>query len=205
MAIADVAVGGRVTASKQNEIIAAVNAVGATQVTGLSVAFTGSAASMGTDGRVTFSSVTDLTVYGLSSAYDETVWRLSSSGNASTVLVQTTNSSGVANTSSVYDRTENVARNGGVTSSTSITQTSWTVLGFANTLIRLKVELSGLRDARPTTGFSWAGTHANPAVSNTANGLVLNNLSHRNSTGYFGLKFTFSDTQSGTLRVQGII
>lgn len=205
MAIASVAVGQRITASKLNEIIAAVNAIGVTQMTGLTVAYTGTAASMGSDGRVTFSSVTDLTVYGLSTAYDDYQFRLSSSGNASTVLMQTTNGSGTPSSAAVYDRTENVARNGGVTSSTSVGQTSWTVLGFANTLIQLDISVSGLRDARPTTAFSRAGTHANPAVSSTANGVVTNLLSHRNATSYSGIKFTFSDVQSGTLRILGAI
>lgn len=203
MPISDVSVGGKITATTQNDIIAAVNAAAMRVVTPSTVDKTGTDASIGTDGVVTY---TSCTVVSLNDVFSSTYrgYRIvfASSGTASTAQFNL-RSSGTDNTSSVYDRTEIVGRNGSVTSSTNAGGTSWTIIGFSNVVYLGDIDVMNPAYAVPTAAFSRGGTHANPAVSSTANGLVQNYLTHRTSAAYDGFTLTFSAAQSGTVRVFG--
>lgn len=155
-------------------------------------------------GVVSFTGCTEVTIYGLPATFEVLQVDLSSSGTAATVIVQTTNASGVPNASVQYSRTTALARNGASTSETPAADTSWSLLGFANILIQIEMKLAGLRQARATTCLARAGSHAAPAVQNTANGLSNMYLTHGLSVAYSGLKFTFSASQTGTVSIRGV-
>jgi hypothetical protein len=172
-------------------------------MTPTSIGNTGGSASIGSNGAVTFSSATVVSLNGVfTSDFRDYRITISSSGTAATVLFNL-RSSGSNNTSSVYDRTELLARNGGSTSSTTAGGTSWTIIGFANTLIKADIDLSAPAVAVETTAISRGGTHGNPATSSTSNGLVLNYLTHRTASAYDGFTITFSNSQSGVITVSG--
>lgn len=180
-------------------------AVGSNMVRGATVSYTGTSASMDANGKVTFTSCTVLTVYGLSADYDVYEYDLSSIGTAASATLQLTNSSGTANASSVYDRTENLARNGTTSSATSVAQTAWAVMGMVNTNHQMKFTIAGLCAARETSLIGLAGVHADPAVQNTTNGLITQYATHRNATAYYGLALTFTAAQTGTLRIRATL
>jgi len=119
--------------------------------------------------------------------------------------MQVTDVSGTPNASAVYDRTENLARNATVSSSTSLAGTSWAVMGMANTNHQMKLTFAGLCAARETSLVGLAGVHADPAVSNVNNGVITQFGTHRNATAYFGLRVTFTAAQTGTLRIRGTL
>lgn len=168
------------------------------------VSFDGDGAVTRTDGVVTFSGATWVTVYGLPADCELFEIDLTSSGTASTLAVQVVTSTGSANGSSAYDKTEVLGRNGGVTGATSAGSTAWTIIGSAQTLLQLEMKIAGLRQARPTTALARAGAHSNPAVQNTSNMLESLFLSHRNSTAYYGVRINFSASQSGSIRVRTV-
>lgn len=107
------------------------------------------------------------------------------------------------NSATNYDRTELLARNGTVTSGTTLDQTGAIINGMVNTLHQCDIEVSGAALALPTTILSRAGVHANPAASSTSNGLTTNYITHRPSTAYDGFELTYSNAQSGTIRIYG--
>jgi hypothetical protein len=199
--VSQVAVGEKITASKVNEIITDVNAVGLVQV--IPTAVSGSGVSVDAVGRVSFTSATAVAVDGIfTSGFRNYKVSIDSSGTAAT-LVCVFRVSGVDVTTSNYDRTELLARNAGVTSSTTVAGASWTIIGFANTLIQASMDINTPQLAAPSTALALCGSHANPAVSNAANGFMQTYLTHRLSTSYDGMKWTFSAAQTGTLRVYG--
>lgn len=180
-------------------------AVGSTQARGLSVSNTGTSASMDANGRVAFTACTVVTVWGLSADYDIYEFDLSSVGTAATMTINLTNASGSPNSGSVYDRTELTGRNGGASSSTSTAQTGWLIGGFANTTIQSSIKFAGLCAARATTGLSNYSVNANPMASSVTNGVKADSLLHRTATAYFGLRVTFSNAQTGSLRIRGVV
>jgi hypothetical protein len=166
-------------------------------------AVSGSGVSVNAVGLVSFASSTSIVVDGcFTSAFRNYRVEFESSGTAATVLFQFRLGGSTISTAN-YDRTELLARNAGVSSSTSLAGTSWTLLGFANTLIHGDVDISAPFVATATTALTRAGTHANPAASNISNGIVQNYLTHRLATAYDGFVITLSGAQSGTLRVFG--
>lgn len=166
-----------------------------------SVAGTGVSLNAAT-GLITTSSSTAVNINGcFTSAFRNYRIFLESTGTAATVVV-TLRASGTDSITN-YDRTELLARNATVSSSTNLNGASATVIGFANTLIQADIDLSGPQVAVPTTMLTRGGVHSNPAVQNTSNGLVTNFISHRPSTSYDGITITYSAAQSGTIRVYG--
>lgn len=202
MSITRVAVGEKVRAAKVNELVDNANLTGLVGVIPGSVS--GSGVSFdSTTGIISFSSATSITVDDCFTS-DFRNYRIfgESTGTAATYLFQFRNGSSTVSTAN-YDRTELLARNGAVSSSTNVGGTSWTLIGFSNTLIQWDMDLSAPNVAVPTTALSRAGTHGNPAASSTSNGIVQNYLTHRLSTAYEGFVLTLSGAQSGTLRVYG--
>lgn len=163
----------------------------------------GSGVSLSADGDVTFTSATSIGVLGCFSS-DFRNYRIyyDSSGTAATLSFRLLVGSTPSTTN--YDRTELVARNATVSSSTVLNGTSGTIIGFANTLMQADIDISGPNLAIPTTMLTRGAVHANPAVQNTANGLVTNYITHRPSTAYNGFDFTLSNAQSGQITIYGI-
>ncbi len=162
----------------------------------------GTGVSVNAAGRITYTNATSIIVNGcFTSAFRNYRVSIDGSGTAATLvfLLRASGTNSITN----YDRTENVARNATVASSTSLNGTSATVIGFANTLMQADMEISGPQLAAPTTFLSRGGVHANPAVLSTANGLVLNYMSHRASTAYDGFELQLSGSQSGVVRIYG--
>lgn len=198
MPIAQVSVGGKVTAAKQNEIITAVNS----ELVVPSVSGTGVTVDSDT-GVVSYTSATTVTIDGLSTDFRIFEVDYSSQGTATSVAV-TLRTTAPADVATNYDYSQIVGRNAGVTQGTSVAQTSWSLVPFQNTLHQGRVTFAGLAQAIETTLLATAATHADPAVQNTANGLVQTFASHRDATAYGGFKITFIAAQTGTLRIRGI-
>lgn len=153
-------------------------------------------------GIVSFTSATSIIVTGaFSEAYRNYRINLESTGTAASVTFVLR--SGSTNSATNYDRTEIVGRNSTVTSATTLNGTSVIVMGLVNTLVQGDIELSGPALTVPTTMISRFGNHANPAVSNTSNGIIICYVTHRPSTSYDGFEVTYSAAQTGTLRVYG--
>lgn len=153
-------------------------------------------------GIISFSSATSVVVDNcFTTDYRNYRINIESTGTAAT-LIMNLRASGTNSTTN-YDRTELLARNATVSSSTNLNGTGATVIGFANTLIQADIEISGAALALPTTILTRAGTHGNPAASSTSNGLVTNYITHRPSTAYDGFELTYSNAQSGTIRIYG--
>lgn len=202
MTISDVSVGETVKAAKQNEIIDGVNLSGIVGVVPSAVSGTGVTVDA-LSGTVSFSSSTTIAIDGcFSSTYRNYKIIVESTGTSSN-LNANLRASGSDVTTSNYDKTEILARNATVASSTLVAQSNWNFMGVGNTLIQADMDLSGPFLAVPTTAISRAGVHSNPAVQNTSNAFIQGYLSHRLSTSYDGIKFTYSAAQSGTVRVYG--
>jgi hypothetical protein len=153
-------------------------------------------------GIVTFASATTISINdAFSTNYRNYRINLESSGTAATVVFRLRAAN--VNSSASYDRTEILARNAGVTSSTTLNAANATVCEIANTLIQGDIEISGPALPIPTTIISRFGAHANPAASSTANGVAINFVTHRPSTAFDGFEIIFSAAQSGTIRIYG--
>jgi hypothetical protein len=153
-------------------------------------------------GIVTFASATTISINdAFSTNYRNYRINLESSGTAATVVFRLR--AATVNSSASYDRTEILARNAGVTSSTTLNAANATVCEIANTLIQGDIEISGPALPIPTTIISRFGAHANPAASSTANGVAINFVTHRPSTAFDGFQIIFSAAQSGTIRIYG--
>ena len=153
-------------------------------------------------GIISFTSATSIIITSaFSSDYRNYRINVESTGTASTLVFVLR--SGSTNSVTNYDRTEILARNATVSSATSLNGTSALVMGISNILIQGDVELSAPAVAVPTTMITRFGNHANPAVSSTANGIVINYVTHRPSTSYDGLEMTYSAAQTGTIRIYG--
>ena len=193
-------VGGKVTAAIFNELVDAVNSVGLIRVVPTSVS--GSGVTVATTGLVTFTSATEINVNGcFTSAWRNYRIVCESTGTAGNHIVNLRD--GTTNITTGYDRTENLSRNGTTSSSTSLNGSGWGVMGLSNTLVQWDMEISAPQLAVATTGLSRGGSHSNPAVSNTSNGLTLNYLTHRTATAYDGLRLIIGAAQTGTLQVYG--
>ena len=201
MPIGDVAVGEQVRASKTNEIIDVVNRVGLVGVVPGSVSGTG--VTVDAVGVVSVSGSTDIAVNNCFTSEFRN-YRIfgESTGTAATAIFNFRNNTTDVTTAN-YDRTELLARNGAVSSSTNVAGSGWTIIGFANTLMQWDIDISAPNLAVPTTALSRGFVHSNPAVQNTSNGMVQNGLSHRLSTAYNGFRIVLSNNQSGTIRVYG--
>jgi hypothetical protein len=153
-------------------------------------------------GIVTFASATTISINdAFSTNYRNYRINLESSGTAATVVFRLR--AATVNSGASYDRTEILARNAGVTSSTTLNAANATVCEIANTLIQGDIEISGPALPIPTTIISRFGAHANPAASSTANGVAINFVTHRPSTAFDGFQIIFSAAQSGTIRIYG--
>lgn len=159
-----------------------------------------------TTGLVTFTSATVITVDGaFLSAFRKTKISLQSLNNSGTATMIFRTAAPADDTSSKYDRTEILARNATVASATSVSQSSWTLVGVANTLVHAELEFVGAAAASPTTGFLKVGVHSNPAVQNTSNIFDEFYLTQQESTAFGGFKITFTAACSGTIRITGEI
>lgn len=153
-------------------------------------------------GLVTFTGATTVIVNGcFTSSFRNYRVVCEATGSAGSHLVNLR--AGASNDTSLYDRTENLARNGTVSSATTLNGSNWAVVGAANTLVQWEMDISAPQLAVATTGLSRGGSHSNPAVSNVSNLLAINYLTHRTASAYDGLRVTISAAQSGTLRVYG--
>lgn len=166
-----------------------------------SVAGTGVSLNAGT-GLITTTNATTANINGcFTSVFRNYRIFIESTGTASTLVV-TLRASGTDSITG-YDRTELLARNATVSSSTNLNGASATIIGFSNTLMQANIDVSGPQLAVATTMLSSGGVHSNPAAVNIANGLVTNYITHRPSTSYDGVTITYSAAQSGTIRVYG--
>ena len=153
-------------------------------------------------GIVSFTSATSIIVTdAFSTAYRNYRINVESTGTTSSVTMNLRD--GATNSSTGYDRTEILARNATVASATSLNGTGATICGLVNILIQGDIEVSGPAIAVETTMLTRFGNHANPAVSNTSNGMTINYVTHRPTDTYDGFELTYSAAQSGTVRVYG--
>lgn len=163
----------------------------------------GTGVSVDAAGRVSFTSATEITLDGVfSAAYRNYRILIDSTGTAAG-LSCVLRTGGGTDVTSLYDRTELLARNGTATSSTALNASSWSILGFVSVLIQADIEVSGPFQALATTAISRAGGHTNPAAQSTSNGVVTNYFTHRTAASYAGMKFTYTNAQSGSIRVYG--
>lgn len=155
------------------------------------------------DGVVSFSGATSVIVQGLTSAHRVFEIDYSCSGTASSVAVTLVTSGGTEAVTN-YDRSSVISRNATTTSETVTGQSSFFLIGFLNTHHKGHISISDLAHASPTSFIATSGVHGNPAAQSTTNGFVQSFGTHRDSTAYGGVKFTFSNAQSGTLRIRPI-
>lgn len=155
------------------------------------------------DGVVSFSGATSVIVQGLTSAHRVFEIDYSCSGTSSSVVLTLVTSGGTEAVTD-YDRSSIISRNATTSSETVTAQNAFHIVGFANTHHKGRVSLSDVAHAVPTTILSTGGVHANPAAQSTANGFIQSFGTHRDSTAYGGVKFAFSNAQSGTLRIRAI-
>lgn len=158
-----------------------------------------------TTGLVTFTSTTALRLNGcFTSAFRNYRIVFDATGTAATAALNL----GVAGVDSTtgYDITENLARNGVVSSSTALNATAWAITGATggNTTHAGVIEVFVPAIARETRIISMVGSHANPAVSSVANALKIGYGTHRPTTAYDGFVLSFSAAQSGTVQVMGV-
>lgn len=197
-------VGGKAAASIPNGIENVVTFMATSLIVPTLPTFTGTSGSMATNGLITFN---NCTVISVDAAFPTTFRR-------HMINLQTLNGPGIAtfnlrtaapadDVAAKYDRTESLSRNATVSSNTTPSQTSWSFIPIAQTLVDSEMVLNGVALAQPTTGFQRIVMHANPAVQNVSNGLDLFGITHQLSNAYAGFKITFASACSGTIRIIG--
>lgn len=165
-----------------------------------SLAITGTSATIAGPGLINFTSLTALAINQVfDSSYHAFHVIAVCSGSAATLTMNLRD--GSTNITTLYDRSYNRARNATVDSATQAAQGNWVLQSFANTLHAHKIDIYNPNDASPTMAFSSDGSHANPAVQNTANGLETQFHTHEDSTAYDGFRFLWSAAQSGFVRI----
>lgn len=202
MTISLVNVGAKITAALLNSIIGAVNAQGSTAIV---PTVTGTGVAVGTDGLVTFTSTSVVTVDTVfSSTYRKTKISVQSVNNSGTATMIFRTTAPADDTSAKYDLTSNLARNATVASSTNASGASWTLNAAGTTaLLDMEIEFVGAATAAPTTGFARIGAHSNPAVQNATDVAAFLYLTQQESVAFGGFKITFGAACSGTIRITG--
>jgi hypothetical protein len=202
MALTQAVVGGRITAAIINAIINLLELGGSTRVI---PTVSGSGVSVSsTTGVVTFTAATTITCDSLPSGYTMFEIDYVSVGTSSNVLL-VLRTSAPADVVTNYDSTSVIGRNAATTSTTNIAATSFAPQPFSNTHHAGNVMVYSLTDAIETRLISTCGAQADPAVSNTSNGVTTLFGVHRDATAYTGFKITFSAAQTGTLRIRAVI
>ena len=105
-----------------------------------------------------------------------------------------------------YDFTEGLNRNGASSSSTALNASSWALSGATggNTTHAGTVDIFVPNVTRETRILSSVGSHANPAASNVANAFKSGYGTHRPTVAYDGFVLLFSAAVSGTVQVVGL-
>lgn len=203
MAISLVAVGQIITATLQNAIIAAVNAIAASSVTPTTVAGTGVSLS---GAKVVASAATAVSVNGcFTSAYSvyDVMYNLTSSGSAT--MGMTLRLSGTDSTTG-YDRVFSRGLNATNTVGTTLNAASW-ALDITSVTGRHvgKVRLFDPAIAAGTTALIESGTTASAAMTTADGGVYELMVFHRPATAYDGFTVTpTSGNVTGTIWIIGI-
>lgn len=203
MALALVAVGGKVAAAAENNEIGQVNRQTLTAVSPTSVSGTGVAVSSG--GLITLTAATTPVVEGCFTAtYDRYVIEIDGVASANASFTFVFRVGGVDVTSANYDSTELLGRNSLASSATAAAGASWTVAGGAGTLLQARLELAWPALAQATQGIASGTYLTNPAVAGVNNGVTIRGLSHRLTTAYDGFKLTLTaGAFTGTISISG--
>lgn len=202
MAISLVAVGGKITAALTNSIITRANAQGTTGIVPAGVAGTG--VSVGTNGVVTFTAATSVSVNGcFTSTYDnyQLEWVLTHSTGTQTQFRLRV--SGVDDSSANYDVQVLSGTSTTAAAVQSLATTSW-FMGSASATQEnqsLTMNSPALSVATQADGVQRASQ--NPMT--TAAALSMRQFQHRSLSGFDGFTLiAAAGTISGTLRIYGM-
>ena len=200
MALSLVAVGQKITASIINAIINQLNLAIGTNVV---LTTTSSGVSISTNGLATFTSVTEVILDALFASthlnHELTIDYQSDSTLATASYVYRTSVPADV-TTATYDGSVLAGANGAASSVTGVGSTSHAITAFANKLGKIELKIANAAIATETTAFAINGAHADPAVSNAANGVGIRFFTQRDDTAFAGIKITFSAACSGTIR-----
>jgi hypothetical protein len=204
MAISLVTVGGKITATLTNLVITRANAQGTTGIVPTSVA--GSGVSVGSNGVVTFTAATAVSVNGcFTSSYDryQIVFDFTTSGAAA--LNVTLRASGT-DSSTGYDSQRSTAVNATAAAAQSLSAANWIGSGA--------IGITGARHSgdiliyNPALAVATTALIRNSIIPNpmtTASGLYSGALGHQTASAYDGFTFTpGTGNITGTIRVYGL-
>lgn len=203
MVLAQRAVGDPITAAGENEEVDLLNLMPGKWIVPTT---TSSGVTVATYGLVSFSAVTEIicdAAFANTFVAHEVVGAYQSDSTLATATLRLRTSAPADITTATYDSTTNLARNATVASATTNASpgTSWTLQPLANKLGAFTIQLFNTATATETTGFMWAGSHADPSVSSTANGLNGVYITQIDDTACLGFKITFSAACSGWLYI----
>ena len=204
MTVSVVAVGGKITASKQNEIIAEVNRMGLQYVI---PTVAGSGVSVDATGLVSFTAASSIIVNGCFSgsyANYRVVWDIptTSTNNAMTMRLRFAGT----DAATAYDRLVLGGTGAAATASVAnnLNQTSWQVAAATTSQHHSTLELWRPAVAVATVGVLVGMGTTNPPTAAATFATQQANLFHRTATAYDGFSLTPSTgTFTGTLRVYG--
>lgn len=204
MALGLATVGAKITAALYNAIVNVVNLSSTSLIVPTTPTFTGTSGSMSTNGLITFTTCTVISVdAALPTQFRRhiiNVQTLNATGTATFIFRTTAPADDVL---TKYDTTQLLDRAAAVSGATTPGSASWPLTTVANTLTESKLELNGAAVAAPTTGFMSTGSHSNPAVSNATNASTFWYLTQQEPVAFGGFKITFSAACSGSIRIIG--
>jgi hypothetical protein len=194
-------VGGKVTAAGENEQVNMLNLMPSIMVVPTT---SSSGVTISTNGLITFTSVTEVIVdSAFTSTYlnHEIVLDYQSDSTAASCTMVFRTPTDV--TTATYDHSYLLGRNATAASVTTPGASSLPIVAFAvNKIASARLDISNAAIATETQGFVTGGAHADPAISSTANGIHTYYFTQRDDTAFTGVKFTFSNAATGTIRVR---
>lgn len=157
-------------------------------------------------GLITLSGATSIIVNGCFTA-DFSRYRIRgimqySAGN--TTVTMNLRAGGTNSTASVYDKTEFLARNGGLTTATSTAETSWG-MGTGTTTRLIDMMLYEPSTASATFGQMNSVGITNPMAQNNNNAVMGTSFLHRTSAAYDGFAMTPAASCNGVIRIFGLL
>lgn len=202
MALSLASVGQKITATFINLIVAQVNKQGITSVVPTSVAGTG--VTVGASGKVSFTASSSVSLNGcFTSNFDNYRVTLEvPTVSATLTITGVLRASGTNDTAANYDLEVLQGTSATAAAAAAAAQASWGLNGgVTGTIHDITLELKRPALALPTYGTEIAMVTQNPQ---TAPGVAIRAISHRSSTAYDGITFTFTGgTGTGVARVFG--